>query len=68
MVSTQGDAVNPDASQPSEVVEFTHDGQFVSEFSVDSVWSICFRNGRRQRFDGGFIFAAVDDDTVVLDV
>lgn len=35
LITANGDAVNPDASQPSELVEFTPSGQFVAQFSVD---------------------------------
>lgn len=68
LVSTQGDAVNPDPSQPSEVVEFTKEGQFVSQFSVDSAAGSAFGIALRRQFQGGFIFATVDDNTAVLDV
>lgn len=66
-ISTQGDAVNPDPNQVSEVVEFTHSGQFVAEFSVDSAAGSAFGIALKQ-FDGGFTFATVDDTTAVLDV
>ena len=66
-ISTQGDAVNPDANQPSEVVEFTHTGQFVAEFSVDSAPGSAFGIALKQ-FEDGFMFATVDDTTAVLDV
>jgi hypothetical protein len=66
-ISTQGDAVNADASHPSEVVEFTHQGQFVSEFSVDATAGSAFGIALRQ-LENGFVFATVDDNTAVLDV
>jgi hypothetical protein len=62
LISTQGDAVNPDASQPSEVVEFTPGGQFVSQFSVDSSAGSAFGIALRSHGDG-FVFATVDDNT-----
>jgi hypothetical protein len=31
LISAQGDAVNPDAKQPSEIVEFTAGGKFLTE-------------------------------------
>lgn len=68
LVSTQGDAVNPDPNQVSEVVEYTHQGQFVSEFSVDAVAGSAFGIALRQQVEGGFVFATVDDNTAVLDV
>jgi hypothetical protein len=36
LLTTNGDAINPDTTQPSEMVEFTTKGKFVSQFSVDS--------------------------------
>ncbi len=35
LLTTNGDAVNVDASQPSELIEFTPEGQFVGELSLD---------------------------------
>jgi hypothetical protein len=67
LVSTQGDAVNPDPNQPSEVVEFTAKGQFVSQFSVDSAAGSAFGLALRP-IDDGFVFATVDDTTAVLDI
>lgn len=67
LISTQGDAVNPDPNQQSEVVEFTPSGQFVSEFSVDPVAGSAFGLAIRP-FESGFIFATVDDNTAVLDI
>lgn len=66
-ISTQGDAVNPDANQVSEVVEFTHEGQFVAEFPVDAAAGSAFGIALRP-FEGGFVFATVDDTTAMLDV
>jgi hypothetical protein len=67
LISTQGDAVNPDPKQPSEIVEFTAGGQFVSQFSVDSAPGSAFGLALRPREDG-FVFATVDDTTAVLDI
>jgi hypothetical protein len=67
LVSTQGDAVNPDPNQPSEVVEFTVEGQFVSQFSVDPAAGSAFGLALRP-IDDGFVFATVDDTTAVLDI
>ncbi len=35
LLVTNNDVINPDPNQPSEIVEFTKDGQFVKETSVD---------------------------------
>src|SRR5262249_40044295 len=60
-ISTQGDAVNTDPSQPSEVVEFTRDGQFVAQFSVDANTGGAFGIAIRST-EGGVVFATVDDN------
>jgi DNA-binding beta-propeller fold protein YncE len=67
LISTQGDAVNPDPKQPSEVVEFTDAGEFVAQFSVDPAAGSAFGIALRQ-FEDGFVFATVDDTTSVLDI
>ena len=67
LISTQGDAVNPDPNQPSEVVEFTRAGQFVAQFSVDAAQGSAFGLAIRP-LDDDFIFATVDDNTAVLDI
>ena len=36
LIVSNGDAVSPDSAQPSELVEFTPQGHFVAEFSVDA--------------------------------
>ena len=65
LISTQGDAVNPDPNQVSEVVEFTRTGAFVAEFSVAPTAGSAFGIAIRPLAD---VFATVDDTTVVLDV
>jgi len=67
LISTQGDAVNPDPKQPSELVEFTPKGQFVSQLSVDPAPGGAFGLALRPLQDG-FVLATVDDNTVVLDI
>ena len=67
LVSSQGDAVNPDPNQPSEIVEFTAKGKFVSEFSIDSAPGSAFGMALT-RWGDGFRFAAVDDGLNVLDI
>jgi len=34
LLTSNGDAINPDPAQPSEIVEFTKSGQFVGEYNV----------------------------------
>jgi hypothetical protein len=36
LLTSNGDAVNPDPTQPSEIVEFTTTGTFVKQFNVDA--------------------------------
>ena len=67
LVSTQGDVVNPDPNQPSEVVEFNAEGQFVSQLSVDPAAGSAFGLALRP-IDDGFVFATVDDTTAILDI
>lgn len=67
LISAQGDAVNPDPNQQSEIVEFTASGAFVSEFSIDPAAGSAFGLALSQRGDG-FRFAAVDDGANVLDI
>ncbi|HXX69281.1 MAG TPA: hypothetical protein VEK07_19000 [Polyangiaceae bacterium] len=67
LISAQGDAVNFDPNQPSEIVEFTATGSFVSEFSIDSAPGSAF--GLALEVVGPhFRFAAVDDGINVLDI
>jgi hypothetical protein len=67
LISTQGDAVNGDPAQPSEIVEFTPKGKFVAQFSVDPGQGGAFGLALHSHGDG-FIFAAVDDNIPVLDI
>jgi hypothetical protein len=70
LISAQGDAVNGDASQPSEIVEFTKHGDFVDQISVDSnqggAFGIALEQKRNDPDD--FRFAAVNDNVPNLDV
>ena len=66
LITTNGDAVNGDPTQPSEIVEFTKSGQFVGQIPVDA-------SGQGGAFgialevEGDDVrFAAVDDITNAL--
>jgi hypothetical protein len=62
---TNGDAINADPAQPSEIVEFTPSGTFVKELSVDQAPGSAF--GLAVNVSGGTAsFAAVDDNTATL--
>lgn len=67
LISAQGDAVNFDPNQPSEIVEFTAKGAFVSEFSIDPASGSAFGLALAVTGDH-FRFAAVDDGLNVLDI
>jgi hypothetical protein len=67
LITTNGDAINPDPNHPSEIVEFTPSGQFVAQLSVDSVQGAAFGIALR-RSEDNLTFAAVDDNLNVLDV
>jgi hypothetical protein len=66
LLASNGDFVNPDPNQPSEIVEFTAGGTFVSEFSVDANQGGAFGMNLQSVGNGFFRFAAVDDNTATL--
>ena len=67
LITANGDGVNPDSTQPSELVEFTPSGQFVGQFSIDPSPDGPF--GLAVTNAGGVLrLAAVDDNTNSLDV
>jgi hypothetical protein len=45
LLTANGDAVNPDPTQPSEIVEFTRQGKFVTQFNVDAAQGGAFGIG-----------------------
>jgi hypothetical protein len=67
LITANGDAVNPDPNQTSELVEFTPNGKFVGEFSIDpnagGAFGVAVTNT-----DGILRFAAVEDVTNSLDI
>jgi hypothetical protein len=62
LLVTNNDGINPDPNQPSEIVEFTIQGQFVKEISVDPNGGGAFGLAVHNTFFGS-VFAAVDDNT-----
>jgi hypothetical protein len=65
LICSNSDVVNPVAGQPSELDEFTVDGQFVASYSVDPAQGGAF--GLNMAIvNGSTIFAAVDDNTSSL--
>jgi hypothetical protein len=68
LIATNGDAVNGNPAQPSEMVEFTQSGHFVAKFSVDlggqgGAFGIALQS------EGGKLrFVAVDDVVNTLEI
>ena len=67
LLVSNNDVINADANQPSEIVEFTKDGQFVKETSVDPNLGGSFGLAAHQGKETT-IFAAVDDNTATLTI
>ena len=67
LITSNGDAVNPDPTQASELVEFTPGGKFVGQFSIDPSQGGAF--GLAVTQVGTLLrFAAVEDVTNSVDV
>ncbi len=67
LITSQGDAVNPDAAHPSEIVEYTAAGIFVDQVQFDPAAGSAFGLALKQS-GSAFVFAAVDDGTNELDI
>jgi hypothetical protein len=69
LITTNGDAVNPDPAQVNEMVEFTPTGQFVGQMPVGTSTNPGGAFGIALFASGSTIrFAAVDDNLNALDV
>jgi hypothetical protein len=68
LLSTQGDAINFDPNQVSEMVEYDRRGNFVAQLSIDPMASGAAFGLAIRRFGDGFVLAAVNDATNELDV
>jgi hypothetical protein len=68
LLTANGDAVNPDPTQPSEIVEFTRSGEFVRQFNVDAAQGGAFGIATVISGEPRFNFAAVDDVPNVISV
>ena len=78
LITANGDAINGNASQPSELIEFTVTGQFVGNFSLDPGQGAAFglaveASGHNEHGGAKFEntrsrFIAVDDATNALDI
>ncbi len=67
LLTTNSDAVNADANQPSELIEFAPDGLFVGELSLDSVLGSAFQivaQSTRNRVT----IASLNDNLATLDI
>jgi len=63
LIAANGDAVNADPTQPSEVVEFTPAGKFIAQLSLDPSQGGAFGLALAADGDDVLRFAAVDDVT-----
>jgi hypothetical protein len=63
LITSNGDAVNADVNQPSEIVEFTKDGKFIGQFNVDPAQGGAFGIAVEKLGNDRARFAAVDDNT-----
>jgi len=68
LIVGNSDIVNPDTNQPSELVEFTVDGQFVANRPVDPAQGGSFGMAVKAIRHGVITFAAVDDNTSTLQI
>jgi hypothetical protein len=66
LLVADSDGSNADPNQPSEIVEFTPAGQFVSQFSIDSNNGGAFGVALQSLGSLAFRIAAVDDDENTL--
>jgi hypothetical protein len=64
----QSDVINSDPNQPSEYVEFTEKGEFVSQLSIDPAQGGAFGLAVERLGDDFIRFAAVDDNANDLNV
>ena len=70
LLVSNSDVINSDPNQPSEIVEFTKQGQFVKQLSVDPAQGGSFglAVNVNLRDQGTAFFAAVDDNTATLTI
>ncbi len=67
LLVANSDVINSDPNQPSEIVEFTKQGQFIKQLSVDPAQGGSFGLALQTKQQTAF-FAAVDDNTASLTV
>ena len=67
LLVANSDVINSDPNQPSEIVEFTKQGQFIKQLSVDPAQGGSFGLAVSVNEETAF-FAAVDDNTATLTI
>jgi hypothetical protein len=68
LLVSNSDEFNTDPNQPSEIVEFTVQGQFVGEISVDANVGGAFGLKASKAIDNVYRFAAVDDNANTITI
>jgi hypothetical protein len=68
LLVTNNDVINADPNQPSEIVEFTKQGEFVKEIPVDPNLGGSFGLAVNKESDDTAVLAAVDDNTASLTI
>jgi hypothetical protein len=68
LLVTNNDVINSDPTQPSEIVEFTKDGNFVREIPVDPNQGGSFGLAVNVNDDGTATLGAVDDNTATITI
>jgi hypothetical protein len=68
LLVTNNDVINADPNQPSEIVEFTKQGEFVKEISVDPNLGGSFGLAVAINDDDTVTLAAVDDNTASITI
>ena len=68
LLVSNSDGINPDPNQPSEIVEFTVQGKFIGQLSVDPAQVGAFGLNIIQYIDDQVRFAAVDDNANTITI
>jgi len=67
LITANGDAINANANDPSELVEFSPSGKFIGETSIDPAQGSAF--GLAVEVNGDQVsFASVNDDSNSLEI
>jgi hypothetical protein len=68
LITSNADVINSDPNQPSELVEFTREGRFVKQLSMDPAQGGSFGIGLVTAGDGTIRLGAVDDNAATLTI